>query len=93
MARQEKFHRFPFAPFFARVRYAQEKSHVSHIFNDFIAANMLKSLNPPKKNEWRDLLSAQKASGTFLFPSSSSFRCHKMFYLFSRVQILLTYII
>lgn len=63
MARQEKFHRLPFAPFFARVRYAQEKSHVSHIFNDFIAANMLKSLNPPKKNG--GICRAQEASGTF----------------------------
>lgn len=32
------------------LHYAQEKSHVSHIFNNFIAANMLKSRNPLKKN-------------------------------------------
>lgn len=55
-----------FARFF-RFHYAQEKSYVSsHIFNNFIAANLLKSLNPLKKNG-RDL--SVEAEETF---SSSS---------------------
>lgn len=39
-----------FFPRSLRFHYALEKSHVSsHISNNFIAANLLKSLNPPEK--------------------------------------------
>lgn len=70
-AQHEQFHRRSLD--FLRFHYAQEKSHVSHIFNSFIAANMLKSLNPPKKNG-----GICRAWKLFFFPLFFFFfGCHK----------------
>lgn len=58
---QEKLHRVLF--FFVPFHYAPEKSHVSHIFNNFIAAEISES----SEEEWRDLLSTERGETFFSF--------------------------